>query len=205
MREVLFPNIATNINGHDQSTNIISYDFEKNRYIYINGEINDLMALSVTSQMRYLDAKSDDPITVFINSPGGSVTAGLAIYDCMKHGIHCNIITVATGMAASMGAFLLAAGTKGKRYATVNAEIMIHQPLGGVQGQATDISLVANHIQQIKKKLASILAEECGKTKKRLMHDTERDNWMSSIAAKEYGLIDHIGYPNENMEVRYDY
>lgn len=155
--------------------------------------------------MRYLDAKSDDPITVFINSPGGSVTAGLAIYDCMKHGVHCDVITVATGMAASMGAFLLAAGTKGKRYATTNAEIMIHQPLGGVQGQATDISLVANHIQHMKKKLASILAEACGKTQKKLMHDTERDNWMSSSAAKEYGLIDHVGYPNLNMEVSYEY
>lgn len=195
MSEVMFPSIVTNINGHDQSTNIINYDFEKNRFIYINGEVNDLMAMSVTSQLRYLDAKSDDPITVFINSPGGSVTAGLAIYDCMKHGIHCDVITVATGMAASMGAFLLAAGTTGRRYATPNAEIMIHQPLGGVQGQATDISLVANHIQYMKKKLAAILAEECGKTQKKLMHDTERDNWMSSMAAKEYGLIDHVGYP----------
>lgn len=195
MSEVTFPSIVTNINGHDQSTNIINYDFEKNRFVYINGEVNDLMAMSVTSQLRYLDAKSDDPITVFINSPGGSVTAGLAIYDCMKHGIHCDVITVATGMAASMGAFLLAAGTTGKRYATPNAEIMIHQPLGGVQGQATDISLVANHIQYMKKKLAAILAEECGKPQKKLMHDTERDNWMSSITAKEYGLIDHVGYP----------
>lgn len=195
MSEVMFPSIVTNINGHDQSTNIINYDFEKHRFVYINGEVNDLMAMSVTSQLRYLDAKSDDPITLFINSPGGSVTAGLAIYDCMKHGIHCDVITVATGMAASMGAFLLAAGTTGKRYATPNAEIMIHQPLGGVQGQATDISLVANHIQYMKKKLAAILAEECGKNQKKLMHDTERDNWMSSMAAKEYGLIDHVGYP----------
>lgn len=195
MSEVMFPSIVTNINGHDQSTNIINYDFEKNRFIYINGDVTDSMAMSITSQLRYLDAKSDDPITVFINSPGGSVTAGLAIYDCMKHGIHCDVITVATGMAASMGAFLLAAGTTGKRYATPNAEIMIHQPLGGVQGQATDISLVANHIQYMKKKLAAILAEECGKTQKKLMHDTERDNWMSSVAAKEYGLVDHVGYP----------
>lgn len=205
MSHAMFPNIVTNINGHDQSTNILSFDFEKNRIIYINGEVNDLVALSVISQLRYLDAKSDEDITLIINSPGGSVTAGMAIYDCMKHGIHCDVITIATGMAASMGAFLLASGTKGKRYATNNAEIMIHQPLGGVQGQATDISLVADHIQYIKKKLASILAEECGKTQKKLMHDTERDNWMSSTAAKEYGLIDHVGYPNENMEVRYDY
>ena len=205
MSHAMFPNIVTNLNGHDQSTNIFSYDFEKNRIIYINGEVNDLMALSVVSQLRYLDAKSDEDITLIINSPGGSVTAGMAIYDCMKYGIHCDVVTIATGMAASMGAFLLAAGTKGKRYATNSAEIMIHQPLGGVQGQATDISLVADHIQYIKKKLASILAEECGKTQKKLMHDTERDNWMSSVAAKEYGLIDYVGYPNENMEVRYDY
>lgn len=205
MSHAMFPNIVTNINGHDQSTNILSFDFEKNRIIYINGEVNDLVALSVISHLRYLDAKSDEDITLIINCPGGSVTAGMAIYDCMKHGIHCDVVTIATGMAASMGAFLLAAGTKGKRYATNNAEIMIHQPLGGVQGQATDISLVADHIQYIKKKLASILAEECGKTQKKLMHDTERDNWMSSAAAKEYGLIDHVGYPNENMEVRYDY
>lgn len=204
MNEVLFPGIVTNINGHDQSTNLISYDFEKNRIIYISGEINDFTAVSVVSQLRYLDSKSDDDIIVFINSPGGSVTSGMAIYDCIRN-VHCDVVTVATGMAASMGAFLLAAGTKGKRYATPSAEIMIHQPLGGVRGQATDISLVANHIQYLKKKLAGILAEECGKTLKKLMHDTERDNWMSSKVAKEYGLIDHVGYPNANMEVPYEY
>lgn len=204
MSEVLFPGIVTNINGHDQSTNLISYDFEKNRIIYINGEINDFTAVSVVSQLRYLDSKSDDDIIVFINSPGGAVTSGMAIYDCIRN-VHCDVVTVATGMAASMGAFLLAAGTKGKRYATPSAEIMIHQPLGGVRGQATEISLVANHIQYLKKKLAGILADECGKPLKKLMHDTERDNWMSSKAAKEYGLIDHVGYPNANMEVPYEY
>lgn len=204
MSHAMFPNVVTNINGHDQSTNILSFDFEKNRIIYINGEVDGLMALSVISQLRYLDAKSDEDITLIINSPGGSVTDGMAIYDCMKS-IHCDTVTIATGRAASMGAFLLAAGTKGKRYATENAVIMIHQPLGGVQGQITDISLAVDHMMYEKKKLASILADACGKTQKKLMHDTERDNWMSSAAAKEYGLIDHIGYPNENMEVRYDY
>lgn len=204
MSHAMFPNVVTNINGHDQSTNILSFDFEKNRIIYINGEVDGLMALSVISQLRYLDAKSDEDITLIINSPGGSVTDGMAIYDCMKS-IHCDTVTIATGRAASMGAFLLAAGTKGKRYATENAVIMIHQPLGGVQGQVTDISLAVDHMMYEKKKLASILADACGKTQKKLMHDTERDNWMSSAAAKEYGLIDHIGYPNENMEVRYDY
>lgn len=205
MSEVLFPSIVTNINGHDQSTNILSYEFEKNRTIYLNGEVNDLMSMSVISQLRYLDSKSDEDIILIINSPGGSVTSGMAIYDCMKAGIHCDVVTVATGMAASMGAFLLAAGTKGKRYATESAEIMIHQPLGGVQGQATDISLVADHIQHLKKKLAGILSEECGKSLKKLMHDTERDKWMSSDDAKEYGFIDHVGYPNMNMEVSYEY
>ena len=178
----------------------------KERIIFLGEEVNETTASLTVAQLLFLEA--EDPskdIQLYINSPGGSVTAGMAIYDCMKHGIHCDVVTIATGMAASMGAFLLAAGTKGKRYATNNAEIMIHQPLGGVQGQATDISLVADHIQYIKKKLASILAEECGKTLKKLMHDTERDNWMSSAAAKEYGLIHHVGYPNENMEVRYDY
>lgn len=204
MSEVLFPHVVTNINGHDQATTTLSYEFEKNRIVRIYGEINKTTALSVTSQLMYLNEKSDAPITVIINSPGGSVTDGMDIYDCMKYGVSCDVITVATGMAASMGALLLAAGTKGKRYAAPNAEIMIHQPLGGVQGQATDITLVANHIQATKKKLASILAEACNKTQQKLMHDTERDKWMTSAEAKAYGLIDHIGYPHSNQEVAYD-
>lgn len=198
MSEVLFPCVVTNVEGHDQSTNLISYDFMKNRTIYINGEINDWVALSVISQLKYLDRKGDDDITIVINSPGGTVSAGMAIYDAMKYGVNCDVCTVATGVAASMGAFLLAAGTKGKRYATPSAEIMIHQPLGGVQGQATDISLVADHIQHIKKKLAEILAEACSKSVKKLLNDMERDNWKTSFQAKEYGLIDYIGYP-DNM------
>lgn len=205
MSEVLFPHIVTSINGHDQGTNTLSYEFEKNRIVRIYGDINKMTALSVTSQLMYLNEKSDAPITVIINSPGGSVTDGMDIFDCMKHGVSCDIITFASGMAASMGALLLAAGTKGKRYAAPNAEIMIHQPLGGVQGQATDISLVANHIQDTKKKLASILAEACGKTQQKLMRDTERDKWMNSAQALEYGLIDHIGHPHADQEVSYDY
>ena len=175
------------------------------RIIFLSEEVNDTTASLIVAQLLYLEAQDPDKdIQFYINSPGGSVTAGMAIFDTMRY-IKCDVATICVGMAASMGAFLLSAGTKGKRMALPNAEIMIHQPLGGVQGQATDISLVADHIQHIKKKLASILAEECGKTQKKLMHDTERDNWMSSAAAKEYGLIDHVGYPNENMEVHYDY
>lgn len=196
MEGILFPSIVTNLDGHDQSTSIISYDLTSNRTIYINGEINEWVSMSVISQMRYLDGRSDGDITLILNSPGGSVAAGMAIYDVMKYGIRCDVITIATGVAASMGAFLLAAGTKGKRYATPSTEIMIHQPLGGVQGQATDISLVADHIQGVKRKLAEIMAEECGKSADDLMRDMERDNWKTSTQAKEYGLIDHIGFPN---------
>ena len=205
MSEIFFPNIFANINGSDRTLNIPSYEFEKNRVISLNGEINDWTAFSVISQLRYLNGKSQEDITMYINSPGGSVHAGLAIFDCMKHGIGCEVNTVATGRAASMGAFLLAAGTKGKRYATPHAEIMIHQPLGGVQGQATDISLVADHIQFLKRKLAEILSGECGQPLKKIMHDTERDNWMTSGSAKAYGLIDHVGDPNMNLEVPYEF
>lgn len=205
MSEVLIPHVMANLNGHDQVTTTISYEFNKNRVIYIYGEINNTKAMLVTSQLMYLNEKSDAPITVLINSPGGSVTDGMDIYDCMKYGVQCEIITFAKGMAASMGALLLAAGTKGKRFAAPNTQIMIHQPLGGVQGQATDISLVANHIQDTKKRLASILAEVCGKTRQKLMRDTERDMWMNSAQALEYGLIDHVGFPFAKQEVLYDY
>ncbi len=200
MSEILFPNIITNIDGHDQSTNLINFDFMVNRTIYINGEIDDWMAMSVISQLRYLDSRSEEDIIMLINSSGGTVTAGMAIYDAMKYGIGCEVRTVATGLAASMGAFLLAAGTRGKRYATQSAEIMIHQPLGGVQGQATDISLVAKHIESVKRKLAGILASECNKTVEQLMEDMERDNWKTSDEAKEYGLIDEIGFPFTGLD-----
>ena len=191
MSEVLFPSIITNINGHDQSTNLISYDFEKNRIIYINGEINDFTTVSVLSQLRYLDSKSDDDIIIFINSPGGSVTSGMAIYDCIRS-LRCDVVTIATGMAASMGAFLLASGTKGKRYATPNAEIMIHQPLGGFQGQATDIKIHADRIIKIKSDLNRILAENTGKPLEVIERDTERDNFMTAAQAMEYGIIDKV-------------
>lgn len=196
MSDILFPTVIANMDGHDHATNLVSKDLTTDRTIYLVGEVNDMMALNIVTQLRYLASRSDDDITLYINSPGGSVSAGMAIYDMMKYGIRCDVCTVATGIAASMGALLLAAGTKGKRFATPNAEIMIHQPLGGVQGQATDISLVAEHIQHIKKRLNGILAEACGKSVKELTHDTDRDNWKTAEEALRYGLIDHVGFPD---------
>ena len=167
----------------------------KDRIIFLGEEVNETTASLVVAQLLFLE--SEDPnkdIHLYINSPGGMVTAGLAIYDTMQY-IKCDVSTICIGLAASMGAFLLAGGAKGKRYALPNAEIMIHQPLGGVQGQATDISLVADHIQKIKTKLASIMAEKCKKTLKSITNDMERDHWMTANQAKEYGLVDCVGFP----------
>lgn len=188
------PHIITSTDGNEHSTDLISYDLVKNRIIYLNGEINGEAAISIITQLRYLATKSNKDIYMFINSHGGSVNEGLAIYDVMNE-IHCDVTTIATGMAASMGSLLLAAGTHGKRYVTPSAEVMIHQPLGGVQGQATDISLVANHIQKIKSNLAAIIASNCGKEVNEVTNDMERDYWMTAEQAKEYGLVDHLGFP----------
>lgn len=190
----ILPHIVTSMDGNDHRTDLISYDMIKNRIIYLNGEINNDSAISIITQLRYLAAKSDNDIYLIINSPGGTVSDGLAVYDVMNS-LNCDIVTVAAGIAASMGSFLLAAGTPGKRYITPSTEVMIHQPLGGVQGQATDISLVANHIQKIKIKLASIMAEKCGKERLELENDMERDYWMSGEEAKEYGIVDYVGFP----------
>ena len=164
----------------------------KDRIIFLGEEVTDVSASLIVAQMLFLE--SEDPgkdIQLYINSPGGSVTAGMAIYDTMKY-IKCDVATTCIGMAASMGAFLLAGGTKGKRFALPNAEVMIHQPLGGAQGQATEIQIAAEHILKTKKTLNSILAENCGKPLDVVMADTERDNWMSAEEAKAYGLIDHV-------------
>ena len=164
----------------------------KDRIIFLGEEVTDVSASLIVAQMLFLE--SEDPgkdIQLYINSPGGSVTAGMAIYDTMKY-IKCDVATTCIGMAASMGAFLLAGGTKGKRFTLPNAEVMIHQPLGGAQGQATEIQIAAEHILKTKKKLNSILAENCGKPLDVVMADTERDNWMSAEEAKAYGLIDHV-------------
>ena len=162
----------------------------KERIIFLGEEVNDVSASVIVAQLLFLEA--DDPdkdIQLYINSPGGSVTAGMAIYDTMQY-IKCDVSTVCIGMAASMGAFLLSGGAKGKRFALPNAEIMIHQPLGGAQGQATEIQIAAEHILRTRKTLNSILAANTGKPLEVIQTDTERDNFMSAAEAKEYGLID---------------
>ena len=164
----------------------------KDRIIFLGEEVNEVTASLVVAQLLFLE--SEDPgkdICLYINSPGGSVSAGLAIYDTMQY-IKCDVSTICIGMAASMGAFLLAGGSKGKRYALPNAEIMIHQPVGGAQGQATEIEIAAKHILATKEKLNRMLAENCGKPYEVVAADTDRDNWMTSEEAKEYGLIDKV-------------
>lgn len=164
----------------------------KDRIIFLGEEVSDVSASVVVAQLLFLEA--EDPgkdIHLYINSPGGSVTAGMAIYDTMNY-IKCDIETICIGMAASMGAFLLSGGTKGKRLALPNAEIMIHQPSGGAQGQATEIKIVAEHILKTKKKLNEILAANTGQPLETIEIDTERDNYMSAQEAMEYGLIDKV-------------
>ena len=164
----------------------------KDRIIFLGEEVNDVSASIIVAQLLFLEA--EDPskdIQLYINSPGGSVTAGMAIYDTMKY-IKCDVSTICLGMAASMGAFLLAGGTKGKRYALPHSTIMIHQPSGGAQGQATEIQIAAEHILKTKKKLNEILAANSGKPVEVVEKDTDRDNWLSADEAKEYGLIDNV-------------
>ena len=166
----------------------------KERIIFLGEEVNETTASLVVAQMLFLEAEDPEKdIQLYINSPGGSVTAGMAIYDTMQY-VKCDVSTFCMGMAASMGAFLLAGGTKGKRLALPNAEIMNHQPLGGAQGQATEIEIAARHILQTKEKLNRMLAENTGKDISIIAADTDRDNWMSAEEAKEYGLIDRVIY-----------
>ena len=164
----------------------------KERIIFLGEEVNDMTASLIVAQLLFLEAEDPDKdINLYINSPGGSVTAGMAIYDTMQY-IKCDVSTICIGMAASMGAFLLAGGAKGKRMALPNAEIMIHQPLGGAQGQATEIEIAAKHILHTKEKLNKILAENTGKDYDVIAADTERDNWKTAQEALEYGLIDRV-------------
>lgn len=164
----------------------------KERIVFLSGEVDDATATSLVAQLLFLE--SEDPnkdIYLYINSPGGSVTAGMAIYDTMNY-IKCDVSTICTGMAASMGAFLLAGGTKGKRCSLPNSEIMIHQPLGASQGQATDMQIAAEHILRTKEKLNKILANQCDKDEEQVRIDSDRNNWMSAEDALKYGLIDKI-------------
>ncbi len=164
----------------------------KDRIIMLSGEVNDQVASSIVAQLLFLEAQDPDKdIYFYINSPGGVITAGLSMFDTMNY-IKPDIVTICIGQAASMGAFLLASGTKGKRYALPNARIMIHQPSGGAQGQSTDIQIQAQEIQRLKDTLNVILAEKTGKTAKQIEKDTERDNFMSSAEAMKYGLIDKV-------------
>jgi ATP-dependent Clp protease protease subunit len=162
------------------------------RIVMLNDQVNNATASVVIAQLLYLEGKDPDKdISFYINSPGGSVSAGMAIYDTMQY-IKCDVSTICMGMAASMGAFLLSAGAKGKRYALPNSEIMIHQPLGGTQGQATEILIHAKHIEKTRENLNKILAENTGKSLEEIARDTERDNFMSAHEACEYGLIDKV-------------
>lgn len=162
------------------------------RIIMLNGEVNDASASVVIAQMLYLEGQDPDKdINFYINSPGGSVSAGMAIYDTMQY-IKCDVSTICMGMAASMGAFLLSAGAKGKRLALPNSEIMIHQPLGGAQGQATEILIAAKHIERTRANLNRILSENTGRSLEEIERDTERDNFMTAQEALEYGLVDKV-------------
>ena len=187
----LVPMVIQETNKGERSFDIYSR-LLNDRIIFLADEVNDATASLVVAQMLYLEAQDPDKdISFYINSPGGSVSAGLAIYDTMNF-IKCDVSTICIGMAASMGAFLLAAGTKGKRLALPNSEIMIHQPLGGTRGQATDIKIHADHIIRTREKLNAILSERTGQPIDVINKDTERDNFLSAAAAAEYGLIDKV-------------
>lgn len=187
----LVPYVIEQTNRGERSYDIFSR-LLNDRIVMLTDEVNDATSSLVVAQLLYLEGQ--DPakdISLYINSPGGSVTAGLAIYDTMQY-VKCDVSTICMGMAASMGAFLLAAGAKGKRYALPNSDIMIHQPSGGTQGQATDIKIQADHMLKIKKKLNEILSERTGQPLEVIMKDTERDNFMTAEEAVRYGLIDKV-------------
>ena len=185
------PMVVEQTNRGERSYDIYSR-LLNDRIVFLSDEVNDQTASLVVAQLLYLEAQDPDKdISFYINSPGGSITAGMAIYDTMQY-IKCDVSTICIGMAASMGAFLLAAGAKGKRYALPNSEIMIHQPLGGAKGQATDIQIAAERIVKMRKTLNEILSERTGQPIEKINADTERDNFMSAYEAKEYGLVDEV-------------
>ena len=189
----LVPYVVEQTSRGERSYDIFSR-LLNDRIIFLYEEVNDVTASLIVAQLLYLEAQDPDKdIQFYINSPGGSITAGMAIYDTMKY-IKCDVSTICIGMAASMGAFLLSSGAKGKRYALPNAEVMIHQPLGGAQGQATDIAIQARRILDMKKRLNAILAENTGKDPETIADDCERDYFLTAEEAKEYGLIDKVIY-----------
>ncbi len=189
----LVPYVVEQTNRGERQYDIFSR-LLNDRIIVLSDEVNDATASLVVAQLLYLEGQdSEKDISLYINSPGGSVSAGLAIYDTMQY-IKCDVSTICMGMAASMGAFLLSSGAKGKRFALPNSEIMIHQPLGGAQGQATDIKIAAEHILRTREKLNKILAENTGKPIEQIALDTERDNWLSAQEAMDYGIVDKVFY-----------
>ena len=191
MHNTLIPYIVEQTGRGERSYDIYSRLLE-DRIIFLTGEINDAVANTVVAQLIYLEGKdAGKDISLYINSPGGSVSAGMAIYDTMNY-IKCDVTTICIGMAASMGAFLLSSGAKGKRYSLPNSKIMIHQPLGGAQGQASDIAIVAEEILKTKKKLNTILAENTGQSLDKVEIDTDRDYYMTADEALSYGIVDRI-------------
>ena len=192
-RMTLIPMVVEQSSRGERSYDIYSRLLE-DRIIFLSGEINDGMANTIVAQLIYLEGKdANKDISLYINSPGGSVSAGLAIYDTMQY-IQCDVSTICIGLAASMGAFILSSGTKGKRFALPNSEVMIHQPLGGAQGQASDIKIQAEHILRIRDKMNRILSENTGRSIAEIERDTDRDNYLTAEEAKNYGLIDKVFY-----------
>lgn len=187
----MIPSVISVSKTGKEGLDLLSYDFTKNRKIYLFSEITNETAMEIIAQLEYLDSNGTEGIKIYINSPGGSVSAGFVIVDAIKR-CRCDVSTICTGMAASMGAFILSCGTKGKRFATPLSEVMIHQPLGGVQGQASDIQLAAEHITKVKNRLHRILSENTGQNIKTISQDCDRDFWMDSDDALKYGLIDGI-------------
>lgn len=188
---MLIPYVVDQTGNGERSYDIYSRLLE-DRIVFISGEIDDASANTIVAELIYLEAKNPDKdICIYINSPGGSVTAGMAIYDTMKY-VKCDVSTICVGLAASMGAFLLAAGTKGKRFCLPNSEVMIHQPLGGAQGQASDIEITAKHIMQTKKKMIEMLAKNTGQPIKKVEKDVDRDYFMTADEAVAYGLVDKV-------------
>lgn len=187
---MLIPTVIEKSNNGERVYDIYSR-LLKDRIIILSGEITDESANSVVAQLLYLDSLNQDDISLYINSPGGAVTAGMTIYDTMNF-VKSDVSTICLGMAASMAAFLLSSGTKEKRFCLPNSEVMIHQPLGGAQGQATEIKIAAEHILNLKEKLNKILSKNTGQDIKQIEHDTDRDNFMNAEEAKEYGIIDQI-------------
>lgn len=195
----MIPTIRTISKTGRETIDLLSYDFCTNRKIMLCGPINDETATETIAQLEYLDQNGTDDIKLYINSAGGSVSSGMAIVDAMNR-CKCDVATICTGMAASMGAFILSCGTKGKRYATPLSEVMIHQPLGGVQGQASDIQLVAEHIAKTKRRINEILAQNTGQSIETIAKDCDRDYFLTAQEAVQYGLVDKLLMSNKPFE-----